>query len=110
LNRDAVIVERFQRYARGRIAHFGKRQILTVVGSCFVALLTTPFFGLLALAIALCGELMDCCNLKWQLSALDQGKKYKAVNIAVMATAAFQAFCTSICSSRPIFCHRAVQV
>ena len=97
LNRDDVIVERFQRYARGRIAHFGKRQILTVVGSCFVALLTTPFFGLLALAIALCGELLDCFDLKWQLSALDQGKKYKAVNIAAMATAAFQALSTSIC-------------
>ena len=40
---------------------------------------------------------MDCCNLKWQLSALDQGKKYRVVNIAVMAIAAFQAFCTSIC-------------
>ena len=60
-----------------RIAHFGKRQILTVVGSCFVALLTTPFFGLLALAIALCGELLDCYNLKWQFLALDQGKKYR---------------------------------
>ena len=89
MNRDDVIFERFQRYARGRIAHFGKRQILTVVSSCFEALLKTPSFGLLALAIALCGELMDCCNLKWQLSALDQGDKYKVVNIAVMATAAF---------------------
>jgi hypothetical protein len=77
LNRDDVIVERFQRYARGQIAHFGKRQILTVVGSCFVALLTTPFFGLLALAIALCCELIDFCNLKWQISALDQGKNIK---------------------------------
>ena len=77
LNRDDVIVERFQIYASGRIAHFGKRQILTVVGFCFVALLTTPFFDLLALAIALCCELMDCCNLKWQISALDQGKNIK---------------------------------
>jgi len=75
---------------RRRIAHFGKRQILTVVGSCFVALLTTPFFSLLAFAIALCGELLDCYNLKWQFLALDQGKKYKTVNIAAMTTAAFQ--------------------
>lgn len=71
---------RFQKYARGRIKHLAKRQILTVIGSGFVALHTSLFVGLLAACIALIGEIVDFICLKRQLKTLENGKQFSLVN------------------------------
>ena len=94
---DEKDVEQFKRYARGRIAYFGKRQILTVVGSGFVALFTTPLIGAFAACIAIFGELIDCILLRMQTDALANGGSFKRASVISTTTAAIQAGCTSVC-------------
>lgn len=88
---------RFARYARGRIAHFWKRQILTVIGSAYLALLTTPVIGLVAGLVALIGELIDCGNLRAQLKALERGVAFHIASKRASITAMVQALSVSVC-------------
>ena len=88
---------RFGRYARGRIAHFWARQILTGIGSAYLALMTSPMVGISSGLIALFGELVDCTNLRHQLNAIERGKPFHLVSLASSITAAFQSVCISIC-------------
>ncbi|MGB7318142.1 MAG: response regulator [Planktotalea sp.] len=89
--------ERFRRYARGRIAHFWKRQLLTGIGSAYLALMATPTIGLAAGVIALIGELIDCANLRFQLNALEKGRALSGVSVWASVTATLQAISISIC-------------
>ena len=93
---DARIV-RFQRYARGRIAHFWKRQILTAIGSAYLMLMISPTIGILAGAIALIGEIVDCANLRHQSKVLDQGGDFRKASSMASFTAMLQALSISCC-------------
>lgn len=90
-------IARFQRYARGRIKHLPKRQILTVVGSGFVALHTSLFIGLMAACISIIGEVIDCVCLKRQLIALKNGQRFSLLSARASISAGIQAVCTAIC-------------
>lgn len=89
--------DRFRRYARGRVDYFANRQILTIVGSGFLALLVSPVAGLLACAIVLLEEVIDCVNLRLQTIALEKGRSFRAVSSWSMLTAAIQAISVSVC-------------
>lgn len=52
-----------QRYARGRVRTFASRQILTLAGSATLYAVISPRVGLLAAAVALLGEALDCAYL-----------------------------------------------
>ncbi len=103
LDKSAVLTgvdeprQRFKRYARGRIAHFWNRQILTAIGSGYLALMTSPAVGLSAAAIALLGEAIDCANLRAQVRALDRGRAFHVASKRAGLTAALQAISISIC-------------
>ena len=89
--------DRFARYARGRIAHFWRRQILTVIGSAYLTLMTSPYVGLGAGLLALLGELLDCHNLRMQLTALARGTPFATLSSRASVTATVQAITISIC-------------
>ena len=94
-------ITRFQKYTRGRIKHLAKRQILTVIGSGFVALHTSVFVGLLAACIALIGEIIDFICFKRQLKALENGRQFSLVNTRASISAGFQAICILMAESLP---------
>ena len=97
LTRDDPTAARFQRYARGRISHALRRQILTIIGSGFIALLTSPLLGILVASIAVFGELIDCGVLKHLLRKLEKGAPYSTVNSIATIVAGVQATSIAIC-------------
>lgn len=97
ISRDEAIIARFQKYARGRITHFARRQILTIIGSGFVGFLTTPMLGLLAATTALFGEVIDCLCLKWALTKLENGASIDRIVALSTLTAGIQSISISIC-------------
>lgn len=92
-----VPVERFRRYARGRIVYFWKRQILTMIGSAYLMVMISPLMGFLAGAIAVLGEIIDYINLNHQLKALDRGRAFGKVSDRASLSATVQALSISIC-------------
>ena len=54
----------FRRYAFGRVRNFVMRQTMTVVGSCAIGGLGEPWMGVLAVALVLLGEAVDCLVLR----------------------------------------------
>lgn len=85
---------RFASYARGRLSHFASRQVLTVLGSLILGVLIDPFVGLLAFAIALVGEGIDCITLRVLLvrNILDA-----RAQVISTVTAALQAITITMC-------------
>ena len=51
------------RYARGRVKHFASRQIMTFSGGALLAVTEGWATGVLAVAVALSGEALDCIYL-----------------------------------------------
>lgn len=90
-------IERFQRYARGRIAYFARRQILTIVGSGLVAALTTPLMGVIAALVALTGEIIDCYGLSRLLNGRQGAASFDHVSKIASITAGVQAISISVC-------------
>jgi PAS domain S-box-containing protein len=89
--------DRFRRYARGRVDYFANRQILTIIGSGFLALLVSPIAGLFACAVVLLGEVIDCANLRAQIIALETGRSFRTASSWATLTAAVQAISISVC-------------
>ena len=54
----------FRRYARGRVRGFVIRQTMTVMGALAIGTLGAPWLGVLATALALMGEAVDCLVLR----------------------------------------------
>lgn len=87
----------FQRYARGRISHFWRRQWLTLTGAVALLLLVSPLVGGLAVLFAVLGELIDLLTLKWALRRLDQEANFQRLYEITAISAAFQAATISAC-------------
>jgi hypothetical protein len=85
------------RYARGRIAFFWARQSVTLIGTLSLALLESIEFGLMAAALALLGETVDCAVLRqvplWQ----QQGRGLAWIRALSTLSAGFQALTIAGC-------------
>ncbi|MDD9717799.1 ATP-binding protein [Dinoroseobacter sp. PD6] len=85
---------RFAAYARGRVGHFAARQVLTLLGALILWVLVSPQMGLLALALALLGEAVDCLSL-WVL--IKRRNFGRGARIVSTGTAAVQALSIAAC-------------
>ena len=85
------------RYARGRVANFGSRQIMTVSGGLFLWMMNGPMWGIAAMLIALLGEAVDCFYLRGLPRRLEQGQSFRKLYWTSTLTAAFQALTISVC-------------
>ena len=94
---ENVSFSRFQRYARGRIKHVFRRQILTVVGSGFIALNTSVFLGFLVACVAIIGEIIDCLCLKRQLVRQENWDPFATLSRNATLSASFQGLCIAFC-------------
>jgi hypothetical protein len=86
-----------QRYARGRIANFGRRQVLTATGAISLALLSAPWVGALAAGLALLGEAVDWLVLSHVLRRLDAGAPDAPLRRAAAIAAGLQALSIASC-------------
>ena len=87
------------RYARGRVSSFLSRQALTLSGTVFLIWLVSPTVGIIACAIALFGEAVDCLTLIWIERRLQKNLSMRAAIIISSLSAAFQAATISACVS-----------
>lgn len=85
------------RYAQGRVASFLSRQALTLSGTVFLFVLVSPVVGLMACAIALLGETVDCLTLRWIASHMGKGLSLRRAQYLSCITGAFQAMTISAC-------------
>ncbi|MGD9864267.1 MAG: ATP-binding protein [Pseudodonghicola sp.] len=85
------------RYARGRVATFGSRQIMTVSGGLILWMMNGPISGIAAMLIAVLGEAVDCFYLQGVSRRLDQGQPLRRVLVISSLTAGFQALTISVC-------------
>lgn len=85
------------RYARGRVANFAGRQIMTVSGGLILWMMNGPLSGVAAMLIALIGEGVDCFYLQGVARRLEQGQPLRRVFVISTLTAAFQALTISLC-------------
>jgi len=92
-NRAGLLI----RYARGRVANFGSRQIMTVSGGLFLWIMNSPISGLAAMLIAIIGEAVDCFYLQGVEARLQNGQPLRRVQLISALTAGFQALTISIC-------------
>lgn len=82
---------RLRRYARGRVRSFWGRQALTLTGSVFLIFLVSPQVGLLACAMVLLGEVLDCLVLIRVGRQLDRGMSFDRAYVLTMLSGTFQA-------------------
>lgn len=85
---------RFASYARGRLAHFASRQVLTVLGSLILGAMIDPGMGILVFGIALIGEGIDCLTLRRFLVRGMLGARARMISTI---TAALQAVAITMC-------------
>jgi PAS domain S-box-containing protein len=85
------------RYARGRVAHFLSRQILTLAGGGVLFVMNGPKIGLWAVSLALLGEAIDCLFLRKVPALLDRGVPLRRLYLFSAITAALQAVTISVC-------------
>ena len=97
----------FLRYCRGRYDGFLMRQIMTVVGSLSIALLSAPYLGLIAFVLALCGEAIESVALRNILRRSAAGKLPASARKLATATALLQAVTIAACV---ILCWRLIPV
>ncbi len=85
------------RYARGRISHFGARQVMTVIGGLMLSIAYGPWVGFAAVALALFGELLDCGFLRTIENRLQGGATAEKLAQIATITAATQAVTIAVC-------------
>ena len=85
------------RYARGRVAHVGSRQVLTMAGGLTLTAVEGLVAGVIAMAIALAGELVDCLLLARVPALLARGMPFARLSRLVTATATLQAMSIAAC-------------
>lgn len=86
------------RYARGRIAHFAGRQVLTVVGALMLFATAGWQMGVAVVALALLGEAADCAFLRTIPRRLEQGASLHRLFRVSALTGAFQAAAIAACA------------
>lgn len=89
--------QRLARYARGRVSHFINRQAMTAAGSMMLALAHGPWIGLLAAALALTGEAVDCVFLRRIERRLAEGADVDKMVIQATVSSGFQALTIAAC-------------
>jgi two-component system, sensor histidine kinase len=87
----------FLRFARGRARGFLTRQTMTLLGSATIALLSSWQLGLLAAALALAGESLDCLVLAQIARRLAQGPLPPALAHVAVLTGIVQALSIAAC-------------
>ncbi len=85
------------RYARGRVRHFASRQIITFIGGVVLFLTNGPVSGLVAVLVALSGEIIDCAYLRGMERRLDAGASRRREAAVSAVTAGFQACTIAVC-------------
>ncbi|MGR3562705.1 MAG: ATP-binding protein [Heliomarina sp.] len=85
------------RYARGRVIHFAKRQILTLSAGLVVTATASPATGLIAIAIALTCEYLDFLLLRHIWRELRDNREVDHLTPWIPVTAAIQTISVSIC-------------
>lgn len=86
-----------KRYARGRVRHFAARQVMTLTGGGVVAVTNGFEVGLLAVALALLGEGVDCWYLYHLPRRLEKGYSARSLGFFSTLTALFQACTIAAC-------------
>ena len=92
-----------ERYARGRVAYFRSRQALTLIGALTLAFLESPQVGLLAAALALVGEAVDCGLLSRVPRWRAEGRSLEWLRIVTTLSASFQALTIAACILLTLF-------
>ena len=87
----------FLRYARGRIAHFWHRQLMTFSGALALYLLVSPLVGLIAVSLALLGESTDLLMLRRARNALAKGGRFPTYYALTALSGGFQALTITGC-------------
>lgn len=87
------------RYARGRVAHFANRQIVTLVGGAVLLVMNGWQIGVLAVLVAVCGEIIDCLYLRRVPERLKQGAPVARIYALSTITATIQAVTIAFCVS-----------
>ncbi len=91
-------VERLDRYAAGRVKHFASRQILTLTGAMALVVLVSPRVGLLAVTLALLGEVVDCLILRHLPRLLEQNPgMFASLSRRATLGAVFQSTTIAVC-------------
>ena len=85
------------RYARGRVAHFANRQILTGLGGLVLIVMNDLLTGLLAVALAVFGEAVDCLFLVRIRRLLAKDVSFRVLYCLSTLTAGLQAVTISAC-------------
>ncbi|WP_164660621.1 ATP-binding protein [Tropicibacter sp. Alg240-R139] len=85
------------RYARGRVANFSARQIMTVIGGVVLGTMNSPWQGALVMCLALLGEAVDCFYLRHADRQLAKGVSFPKLRLISTFTAGFQAATISVC-------------
>ena len=85
------------RYASGRVTHFLSRQILTLSGTASLMLIASPAVGLLAMALALLGEAVDCLVLRHLPLWIKRGASARRMRVVSTLTALFQSLTIAAC-------------
>ncbi len=88
---------RFERYARGRVAHVWRRQLMTLMGAVALFAFAGPWSGFAAALIALLGEAVDCLFLSRVPQAIAQGKNLRRLMRLATLTAGLQAMTIGVC-------------
>ncbi|WP_425044468.1 ATP-binding protein [Primorskyibacter sp. S87] len=86
------------RYARGRIAHFHNRLLVTLIGSAVLWLANGPEYGIGALLIALGGEVLDCAYLRGVEGRIRAGQPLRRVRAVSTLTGGLQGASIAICT------------
>lgn len=86
-----------RRYANGRIKHFLGRQIMTLSGAVSLILLVSPGVGLLAVAMALTGEAIDCLFLRRVPRMIETGVGFARLYAVSTITAILQSATIAAC-------------
>ena len=87
----------FLRYCRTRLRSFGARFVLTLTGSLFLGLLYDALFGILAMALLLLGEAVDCLTLRMILRRREVGDLWASDRIFARMAAVFQSMTIAAC-------------
>ena len=85
------------RYARGRIRHFASRQIFAVATGIVLWQLISPRMALMALVLAVLGDVADCVYLRFIPRLLERGHSFRKLSLFSAVTAATQALTVAAC-------------
>lgn len=93
------------RYARGRVRHFVHRQLYAFTGAVFLWAIISPAVGMLAFALTVLGDALDCFYLRRLPQLLDQGWSTRRLQIVSATTAGIGATAIAFTVNMPVYFH-----